>query len=103
MSRFRLSARAAADLDEIWLTIAQDDIAAADRVIDRLHAAAALIATRSRIGRARNELGAELRSFVTKTPYLIYYVPASDGIAVVRVLHHARDVDAIFSDYGSES
>jgi toxin ParE1/3/4 len=98
MSRFRLAARAATDLDEIWLTIAQDDIAAADRVIDRLYAAAALIATRPNIARARKELAAEIRSFVTKTPYLIYYVPASDGIVVVRVLHHARDVNASFSE-----
>lgn len=96
MPRFRLAARAAADLDEIWFTIALDDIVAADRVVDSLYATAALLAAQPKIGRARTELGAELRSFATKTPYLIYYVPMMDGIAIARVLHHARDVDAIF-------
>ncbi len=96
MARFQLAARAAADLDEIWLTIALDDITAADRVIDSLCATAVLLAAQPKMGRARTELGAELRSFATKTPYLIYYVPTSEGIAIARVLHHARDVDAIF-------
>jgi toxin ParE1/3/4 len=96
MARFRLAARAAADLDEIWFTIALDDIAAADRVIDRLYATATLLALQPKIGRTRPELGAELRSFATKTPYLIYYVPTPEGIAIARVLHHARDVEANF-------
>ena len=96
MVRFRLAARAAADLDEIWFTIATDNIAAADRVIDSLYATAALLASQPKMGRARTELGAELRSFATKTPYLIYYVPTPEGIAIARILHHARDVEAIF-------
>jgi toxin ParE1/3/4 len=96
MARFRLATRAAADLDEIWFTIALDDVAAADRVVDRLYATAALLAAQPQMGRARIELGTELRSFATKTPYLIYYVPTPEGIAIVRVLHHARDVEAIF-------
>ena len=33
MARFRLAARAAADLDEIWFTIALDNVDAADRII----------------------------------------------------------------------
>ncbi len=49
------------------------------------------------MGRAREELAASLRSFPSGR-YVIYYVPIEDGIDVVRALHSARDIDAIFSD-----
>jgi plasmid stabilization system protein ParE len=29
--------------------------------------------------------------------YLIFYVPADDGISVARVLHHSRNITAIFN------
>ena len=46
------------------------------------------------MGRARPELEDGLRSFPTRTPYIIFYVPDGDDLLVVRVLHHARDIDA---------
>ena len=46
------------------------------------------------MGRARPELSGGLRSFPTRTPYIIFYLPNDDGLLVVRVLHHARDIDA---------
>lgn len=98
MARFRLAARAAADLEEIWFTIASDNIDAADRVIDCLYAAVELLSLQPKLGRERNELAAQIRSFVTKTPYPIYYEIAPDGIVIVRILHHARDVEAAFMD-----
>ena len=52
------------------------------------------------MGRARSELAAELRSFATNTPYVIYYELAPNGIVIVRMLHHARDLDAIFLNEG---
>jgi toxin ParE1/3/4 len=30
--------------------------------------------------------------------YLVFYIPRSDGIEVVRVLHGARDLDLLFSE-----
>lgn len=48
------------------------------------------------MGRARVELGADLRSFPFGR-YVIFYAPIEDGIdVVVRVLHSARDIDAAF-------
>jgi toxin ParE1/3/4 len=47
------------------------------------------------MGRARNELAADVRSFPVGR-YVVFYVPIDAGIDVVRVLHSARDVDAIF-------
>jgi toxin ParE1/3/4 len=49
------------------------------------------------MGRAREELAADLRSFPFGR-YLIFYAPVDEGIDVVRVLHSARDVDAAFGD-----
>jgi plasmid stabilization system protein ParE len=46
------------------------------------------------MGRARPELADGLRSFPTRTQYIIFYLPDADGLLVVRVLHHARDIDA---------
>ena len=53
-----------------------------------------------KIGRGRSELAAELRSFATNTPCVIYYELAPNGIVIVRILHHARDLDAIFLNEG---
>ena len=49
------------------------------------------------MGRAREELAADLRSFPFGR-YVIFYAPVDEGIDVVRVVHSARDVDAAFGD-----
>lgn len=88
---------AAADILDIWDHIADDSLAQADRWVDKLDEKFKLIATQPLIGRARDELGAELRSFPFGR-YVIFYALIEDGIDVVRVLHSARDVDAMFAD-----
>ena len=30
---------------------------------------------------------------------MIFYAPLADGIDVIRVLHGARDIDAVFDDW----
>ena len=54
-------------------------------------------ATQPLMGRARDELLPGLRSMPFGR-YVIFYEPLSDGIDVVRVLHSARDIDAVFAD-----
>jgi plasmid stabilization system protein ParE len=46
------------------------------------------------MGKARPELADGLRSFPTRTSYIIFYMLDKDGLLVVRMLHHARDIDA---------
>lgn len=49
------------------------------------------------MGRVRGELAVDLRSF----PFgrnVIFYAPVEHGIDVVRVLHSARDIDAVFGE-----
>jgi plasmid stabilization system protein ParE len=65
-----------ADLDENWEYIAQDNIDAADRVLEDIHAAARTLAMSPHIGHRRPDLTARpLRFHVVRDQYLIAYAP----------------------------
>ena len=49
------------------------------------------------MGRRREELAPGLRSFPVGR-YLIFYVPLTNGVDIVRVLHGSRDLVALFED-----
>lgn len=100
MVRATKTVQADRDLDEIWLYIAMDNIAAADTLLDRIGQRCHLAAKQTMMGRARPELAPNLRSFPVGN-YVVFYVPQPDGIAVVRVLHSARDVQSNSFDDGS--
>jgi len=51
------------------------------------------------IGSPREQFGAGLR-VVFNTPYAIYYLPSDRELVIVRVLHSARDADAIAEQGG---
>lgn len=93
MPRVTQTVRAERDLDDIWLHIAVDNLAAADDLIDTLIARSQLIATQPQIGRSRPELLDGLRSYAVAR-YVIFYRPEHDGIELVRVLHGARDISS---------
>ena len=95
MARVTRRPLAAADILDIWDHIAEDSLDQADRWIDKLDEKFGILATQPLMGRAREELAADLRSFPFGR-YVIFYMPVQDGIDVVRVLHSARDVDAAF-------
>jgi len=96
MPRIRFTHAAEADLLELWLTIAEENPVAADGVLDSIQTTASLLGNQPAMGRARPELSDGLRSFPTRTPYLVFYLLNEEGLLVVRVLHHARDIDAEF-------
>lgn len=98
MSRYRLTDQAQADLDEIWLYIAENNIPAADRFLDTLQERFVLLAGPPLRGRVRPELAPNLRSLQVGN-YVIFYRPIDDAVEVARVLHGARDIDAIFEGY----
>jgi len=86
---------AGADIADIWDFIAEDSVIQADIWVDRLDGKLRLLATQPLMGRPRYELLPDLRS----QPFgrhVIFYQPLPDGIAVVRILHSARDIDAVF-------
>ena len=94
MARIRFTNSAEADLLELWLAIAEENLVAADESLDSIHATVALLGTQPEMGRVRPELSEGLCSFPTRTPYIIFYLPDKNGLLIVRVLHHARDIDA---------
>lgn len=94
MPRIRFTQLAETDLLELWVTIAEENLIAADEILDVIQATTKLLGTQPAMGRARSELAEGLRSIPTRTPYLIFYLPDDDGLLIVRVLHHARDIDA---------
>ncbi len=83
------------DILEIWDYIADDSLAAADRWVDRIDEQFSLLAAQPMIGRSRDDLAPGMRSFPIGR-YVVFCVPLGDGIDVVRVLHGARDIDAMF-------
>jgi len=84
-----------ADLAEIWAYIAQDSPRHADTFAGRINRGFQMLARRPEIGRARPELLTGLRSFPVGH-YVIFYLPRSRGIEVVRVLHGSRDLNPFF-------
>lgn len=95
MNKVLRSPRAELDLLEIWLFIAEDSPAAADRFLDLLAQKCETLAEAPEIGPLREDLSPRLRSFPVKR-YVIFYRPIDSGIEVVRVLSAYRDVTAIF-------
>lgn len=92
MRRLRFTESARGDLLEAWLYIADDDMAAADRVLEAIDREASTLLDQPLMGRARPELGGQVRSWPTSTPYILYYEADDAEVTVLRVLHHARDV-----------
>jgi toxin ParE1/3/4 len=88
------SAKAQADLLEIWLYIADRDERAADRVLDEIERVWRLIATHPKMGRERPDILPGTRSFGVMS-WTIFYRIETDFIEIVRVLHGARDIDEI--------
>jgi len=95
MSVVLRTSQAGLDLTEIALFIARNNPAAADRWLETIDEKCAMLAKMPHLGRLRPELAPELRSFPVGR-YVIFYRPASDGIEVIRVLHGARDIPAVF-------
>lgn len=92
MPRLVFTERAQADLLQAWLYIAEDNLAAADKVLDKLEQEASLLLLQPLMGRARPELGSAVRSWPSSTPYVLFYEVDDMELTVLRVLHHARDI-----------
>lgn len=89
--RLKRTALAENDLLEIWSYIAKDNVAAADRVLDRLDDRSRLLADSPGLGVRRDDLEPGVRSFRVGS-YLVLYRETENGIEVVRYLHGRRDI-----------
>jgi toxin ParE1/3/4 len=95
MNQYRVSTEARADLDEIWLYIANDNPDAADKYIRAIVSRFAKLASMPHLGRARAELSPGLRSFVVGH-HVIFYRLFDGGVEVARVLDGVRDLPPLF-------
>lgn len=97
MPAITLTVAARQDLLGIWEYIATDNVAAADHVLDTLDARMQRLADHPLLGPARPDLAPDLRYLVSDN-YLILYRILPDAVEIVRVLHGARNLSAIFTD-----
>ena len=91
MNRIVFTELAEDDLIDIWVRIAPDNEAAADRLIDEIHDVTRKLVTFPLMGRTADQLRVGARAFVHRD-YLIVYRPMDYGIAVLRIAHGARDI-----------
>ena len=91
MPRVLRTVLAEQDLVEIWVRIAQDNLPAADQLLDALSAKLRLLADNPRIGRARPDLARGLR-YLPVGGYLLLYRIVGKDIEIVRVVHGAREI-----------
>jgi toxin ParE1/3/4 len=93
-----VSPEAEGDLDEIEEYIGADNPLAATNFVKHLAEYFLQLTDNPGIGRKRDYLRTGLRS-ITKGDYLILYCQKNDVVEVVRVLHGARDIEAIFQSF----
>jgi toxin ParE1/3/4 len=97
MSRLELSPEAKNDLIEIGFYIARQSGSTerADKFLDLISQTCEMLASRPEIGELRKEFSTGLYRRFTVGNYVIYFRPVEKGIRVARVLHGARDHEAL--------
>lgn len=95
MPNVERTSQAETDLIQISDFIARDNSVAAFQLLDRFDEKFAMPSRQPLIGEPRDDLAERPRQF-TVGEYVIYYVPLENGVRVIRVLHGARNVEALF-------
>lgn len=97
MAGYSYSDEARLDLESIMDYIARNNPDAARRWIGGIRENFRMLVRQPLIGEACNELRQEMR-FVVFGNYVVYYTIRRGRVYIVRIVHGARDVDAIFPD-----
>lgn len=99
MTLYQINQEAARDLDSIYTySILNFGLGTAREYFNGLIAAFEMLADNPKIGRIRDEISENLRSFVYKS-HVVFYRPHNRGksrIRIVRVMHASRDVTTLF-------
>ena len=96
--RYRLTPIAQDNIEAICAFIADDSADAALRVLSWLEQAFEQLAETPEIGHTREDLTDRPVKFWRVFSYLIVYEPTSVPLAVIAVLHGARDLEHILRD-----
>src|SRR5438046_870475 len=95
MSSYLLTPLAEDDLFALWSYIAQDNIAAADKVEAQIYAACAFLSSTPREGHFRPDLTPLPVRFWTVPHfpnYIVVYDPIFNPVRIIRILHGAVDI-----------
>ena len=95
MRKITRKPQAKRDLFDIWDYIAEDNLIAADRVIDSLEEKIRYLADNPRLCPARPDIAHGIR-YLPVGSYLIFFREIEDGVDIVRVVHGARNIEALF-------
>ncbi|TAN59193.1 MAG: type II toxin-antitoxin system RelE/ParE family toxin [Rhodospirillales bacterium] len=95
MPRVRFTRPAINDLSEIGARIAKDSARISREFVARIKEKCYKISATPYIGRQRDDYGHDIRSFPFGN-YIIFYRILNSGIAVVHILHGARDLPEAF-------
>jgi toxin ParE1/3/4 len=98
MANLTWAPRARRDIVAFWNYYARRNPDAADRLLDEIERVARLLADNPMMGVARNELGPGVRTFVAARIFVMAYRVLDDGVDVLAVVHHARDVRRLLRD-----
>jgi toxin ParE1/3/4 len=95
VSRYSISPKAREDLKAIYRYVMRDRPLAAKTLRQAFYDGFRLLASQPLIGQSCFNLRADLRAFSVGN-YVIFYVPATHGVQIQRVLHGARDIQSLF-------
>ena len=95
MARITLTYQAQQDLYAAWSYIAQNNPTAADKWSDAMGERYAMLAQHPHLGSPRPLLKKGVRCLPVGS-YVVFYHEVKTGIEIIRILHSARDLAAIF-------
>ncbi len=94
MGTFHKTAQAEDDLIDIWLYIAQDNPAAADKLLDTIEEKGQLLADNPKLGQERPDIEKDLR-YLPVGKYLMFYQIVPDGIELIRAVQGMRNLSEL--------
>ena len=93
MSRYTLSPRAQADIEEIWgYTVEHWNVDQAEVYLRKIKAAIEAVADEPRLGRPCDNVRTGYRKYPAGS-HLLFYRLTPDGIDIVRILHQRMDFE----------
>jgi toxin ParE1/3/4 len=97
MGKPRKSPLTKVDLLEIWCFVGENSPAAADRLIKQMDDAIDLLGRFPGLGSMRGDLAKSLRIYPVGH-YVIAYRVVKRTVHIIRVVHGARDLRAVFAE-----
>jgi toxin ParE1/3/4 len=95
MASYLVAPSAQADIEEIWTYVARDNATAAHHLRGKFEDAFKFLGRNPYAGELRDEIRPGLRVFSVGN-YVVCFERAEPGVRIIRVLHGARDFEALF-------